>query len=125
SHFGNVIITRWPTPLDSVEKLLKVVVDRRRLPLARTLAERSWILFASSWAEREPASVPNRCETDRLALNLPSCFMVRLSIPMSGVENGSECSKLHQDDREERHQKAGYARIRNLVFAVAHTSLVV
>jgi hypothetical protein len=48
--------------------------------------------------------------------------MVRLSIPMSGVENGSECSKLHQDSREEEHQKAGYPRIRYFCFAVLQTS---
>jgi len=41
---------------------------------------------------------------------------------MSDVENGSECSKLHQDAREQDHQKAGHPRIRHLAFVTLHTS---
>jgi hypothetical protein len=41
---------------------------------------------------------------------------------MSDVENGSECSKLHQDAREQEHQKAGHSRIRRFACATLQTS---
>ena len=46
----------------------------------------------------------------------------RLSIPVSDVENGSECSKLHQDAREQEHQKAAQTRIRHYAFVTLQTS---